>query len=319
MFKNRISFCAVLIGAVQMVASAQAQEWPTKQPIKIVVPVPPGGGTDGIARITAEHLQRRLGQAVIVENRPGASSTIGADLVFKAPADGYTLLMVGAEFAVVPATRTVPYKIDQFTYLTRAYTVPAMLFLSPKSSLSTFPEFLAALKAKPGELRYGSTGIGAIVHVGVAMFEGAAGVKALHVPYSGIGPVFNDLFGGQIDFSMASTPLPDNLKVIASVGTTRNAAYPNLPTLDEFGIKNAGWDVWFGFFAPPNLPKAIADRLNAEIGAILKDPEAIAKYQNVMKAPPDKEPLVGDAFKKQTLEDNKRWKAVVDREKIVVQ
>ena len=165
----------------------------------------------------------------------------------------------------------------------------------------------------------GSTGIGAIVHVGVAKFEGAAGVHALHVPYSGIGPVFNDLFGGQIDFSMASTPLPDNLKVIASAGSRRNPAYPNVPTLEEFGIKDASWDVWFGFFAPPNLPKPIADRLNAEIGAILKDPEAIAKYQNVMKAPPDKEPLVGDAFKKQTVDDNRKWKAVVDRAKIVVQ
>ena len=244
----------------------------------------PGGGQDGIARITAEFLQRRLGEAVIVENKPGASSTIGGDFVFRAPADGYTLLLTGAEFAVVPATRNVPYKIDQFTYLIRPYTVPAMLLLSPKSSLSTFPEFLAELKAKPGQLRYGSTGIGAIVHVGVAKFEGAAGVNALHVPYSGIGPVFNDLFGGQIDFSMASTPLPDNLKVIASAGSRRNPAYPNVPTLEEFGIKDASWDVWFGFFAPPNLPKPIADRLNAEIGAILKDPEAIAKYQNVMQA-----------------------------------
>lgn len=319
MFKKSFSLCAVFAGALQLLSPAMAQEWPTKQPLKIVVPVPPGGGTDGLARITAEFLQRRLGQTVIVENKPGASSTIGADFVFKAPADGYTILLTGAEFAVVPATRKVPYHIDQFTYLIRPYSLPALVFLSPKSPLTTFPEFLAEMKAKPGQMRYGSTGIGAIVHVGVSMFEGAAGVRALHVPYGGAGPVLNDLFGGQIDFSMGSGPLPDNLKVIASAGSKRSFTYPNIPTLEEFGIKNASWDVWFGIFAPPNLPKPIADRLTAEIGAILKDPEAIAKYENLMKAPPEKEPLVGDAFKKQTLEDNKKWKAVVDKEKIVVQ
>jgi tripartite-type tricarboxylate transporter receptor subunit TctC len=314
-----VSFGIVLISATQSLSPAMAQDFPTKQPIKIVVPVPPGGGTDGIARVTAAFLQRRLGQSVIVDNKPGASSTIGADFVYKAPADGYTILLTGAEFAVVPAVRNVPYKMDQFTYLIRGYTVQPMLFLSPKSPLSTFPEFLAEMKAKPDQLKFGSTGIGAIVHVGVSMFESAAGVKALHVPYSGISPVYNDLFGGQIDFSMGTTPLPDNLKIIASAGPKRNPAYPNTPTLEEFGVHGGSWELWFGFMAPPNLPKPIADRLITEISAVLKDPEAIAKYKQVMDTPPDQAPLTGEAFKKQTLEDNRNWKSVVQREKIVLQ
>jgi tripartite-type tricarboxylate transporter receptor subunit TctC len=319
MLKDSIVLGAFLTGALMTSSLAIAQEWPTKQPIKIIVGVPPGGGTDGIARVTADYLRQRLNQAVIVENKPGASSTIGAEYVFKAPPDGYTILLVGPEIAVVPATRSVRYKLDQFTYLIRPYTIPPLLIASPKASFSNFPEFLAELKAKPDQLKYGSTGIGAVVHVGVSMFTGAANVKALHVPYSGIAPVYGDLFTGQIDFSMSTPPFPDNLKILASAGTKRHPAYPNAQTLDELGIKGASWDVPFGFYGPPNLPKPIADRLSAEIAAVTRDPEAIAKYTNIVKMAPDKEPLLGEAFKKQTLEDAKKWKAVIDREKIVVE
>ena len=320
MFKNITIFCVALLGATQLLSPAIAQDWPTKQPIKIVVPVPPGGGTDALARITAEFLQRRLGQTVIVENKPGASSTIGADFVAKSAPDGYTLLVTGAEFAVVPTVRAVPYRIDQFTYLYRAITVPSMIVVGPKSSYKSFSELVAAMKAKPGEIKYGSTGIGAIVHVGVSMFEGAAGVKAQHIPYSGIGPVFQDLLGGtSLDFTMGSGPYPEGIKPLVSGGSKRSSAYPDLPTLDELGIRDAAWDVWFGFLAAPNLPSRVADRLTAEIGAVMRDPDAIAKIQAVFKAAPDKEPLTGDVFKKQTLDESKKWKAVVDREKIVAQ
>jgi tripartite-type tricarboxylate transporter receptor subunit TctC len=320
MFNRLLPLCATLLGAAQLTSPAIAQDFPTKQPIKIVVPVPPGGGTDALARITAEFLQRRLGQTVIVENKPGASSTIGADYVYKSPADGYTLLLTGAEFAVVPAVRAVPYKFDQFTYVYRAVTIPSMIVVGPKSPYKTFAELLAAMKAKPGDIRYGSTGIGAIVHVGVSMFEGAAGVKTLHVPYSGIGPVFTDLLGGtSLDFTMGSGPYPEGIRPLVSGGSRRSTAYPDLPTLDELGIRDAAWDVWFGILAPPNLPTPVADRLAAEIGAIMKDPAAIVKIQAAMQALPDKEPLVGETFKKQTLEDHRKWKAVVDRNKIVVQ
>src|ERR1700752_1351632 len=123
MFKNLGLIAASLIGAMQLAGPAMAQDFPKKQPLRIVVPVPPGGGTDMMARITAEFLQRRLGQTVIVENKPGASSTIGADFVARAPADGYTILFGGSEFAVVPAVRSVPYKFDDFTYLTRGFTL----------------------------------------------------------------------------------------------------------------------------------------------------------------------------------------------------
>jgi tripartite-type tricarboxylate transporter receptor subunit TctC len=194
-----------------------------------------------------------------------------------------------------------------------------MIIGSPKYSASSLQELIANMKANPGQVRYGSTGIGAIVHLGFAMLELAAGVKGLHVPYTGMAPVYNDLFAGTIDISQSGPPFPDGLKVLGTVGSRRNPAYPNVPTLEEAGIKGATWDIWWGFLAPPNLPKPIADRLVAEITEVFKDPEAIAKYQASAKFPPDANLLIGDAFKKQVLEDNNKWKTVVEREKIVIQ
>ena len=315
MFKSLQLIVASLIGATQFAIPGMAQDFPTKQPIKIIVPVPVGGGTDALARITAEFLQRRLGQSVVVDNKPGASSTIGSEFVSRSPADGYTLLFTGAEFAVVPAVRSVPYKFDDFTYLVRGFTVSPVLIASPKYPASTLQELIANMKANPGQVKYGSTGIGAIVHIGLAMFDSAAGVKGLHVPYQGIAPVYKDLLSGTVDFTETTPPMPDSFKVLAAVGNKRNPAYPNVPTLEEAGIKGATWNVWYGFFAPANLPKPIADRLIAEITAVFKDPAAIAKYE-ATKFTPDTTPLIGDAFKKQVLEDNKNWKVVVEREKI---
>jgi tripartite-type tricarboxylate transporter receptor subunit TctC len=318
MMKILVVLAALTIGAVNL-SPATAQEYPRRQPIKLVVPVPPGGTTDALARITAEFLSRRLGQSVVVENKPGASSTIGTDFVAKAPADGYTLLLTGGEFAVVPATRALPYKFDEMTFLIRGFTVPPLIIANPKFPVPSATELIAKMKAEPGQVRYGSTGIGAIVHLGFALLEGATGAKGLHVPYVGIAPVFNDLMSGTLDVSMSTPPFPDTLKVVGNAGSRRNPVFPNVPTLEELGIKDATWDVWFGILAPPNLPKEVADRLIAEVSAVYRDPEAIAKFQATARAAPDAQPLVGPAFRQQTMSDYKRWKAVVDREKIVVQ
>lgn len=305
---------------VLAVTPAMAQDFPRKQPIKIVVPVPPGGGTDILARVTAEFLQRRLGQSVVVENRPGASGVIGGDFVAKAPADGYTLLFQGGEYALVPAVRKeMPFRFDEMTYLVRPFVYPTVVWGSPKLAVNTTQELVAYMKANPGKVRYGTTGVGAIVHLAAAMLESSAGVKGVHVPYTGIAPVFQDLMAGNLDFSMGSPPAPEGLKVLGGSGTKRSPLYPNLPTWDELGISGASWDVWFGLFGPPNMPKPVADRLIAEVTAILKDPEAIAKYQSAAKASPELAPLTGDDFKRSTLQDNRNWKAVVDREKIVIQ
>jgi tripartite-type tricarboxylate transporter receptor subunit TctC len=300
--------------------SASAQDYPQKQPIKFVVPATPGGGTDVMARITAEFLQRRIGQSVIVENRPGASATIGAAYVAGAQPDGYTLLFCTSDFVAVPAVRAnMPYKFDTFTYLVRGLVVHPLLFGSPKFSVSTIPELVNYMKANPGKVRYASTGVGGIIHLGMSGFQSGAGVKGVHVPYPGIAPAYTDMLAGNIEITEATPPFPAGIKVLGTVGSERNPSYPDLPTLEENGIKSGTWDLWYGLVAPPNLPKPIADWLITEVTAAMKDPEAIAKYDAAVKAKPDPNPLTGDAFQKAAVEDNKRWKAIADKEGIAIQ
>lgn len=316
-----ISLGALALGLGLLGSPAKAQQFPTKQPIKIVVGAPAGGLTDALARVTAEFLQRRLSQAVVVENRAGAAGTIAADFTAKAPADGYTVFLAGPEQPIAPAVRPdLPYKFEDFTFLVRPFSAQPLILASPKFAPSTVQELVAHMKANPAKVRYGSTGVGAIVHMGSAMLESAAGVKGVHVPYPGIAPVYTDLLAGTIDVTVGgSFPFPDGLKVLGSSGTKRSTVFPNLPNLDEVGIKGASWDIWFGFIAPPNVPKPVADRLTTELLAILKEPEAREKYKAVTKSEPDAEPLVGDAFKAQALSEVKMWKGVAEREKIVVQ
>jgi tripartite-type tricarboxylate transporter receptor subunit TctC len=320
MFKKLTIVGTLLIGVTLSALPAIAQEYPKKQPVKIVLAHPPGGLADTASRIMAEFLQRRLGQAVIVENRAGASGTIGADYASKALADGYTLFMAESSFSQVPAVRNnLPYKIEDFTYLVRTFVLPPLIFAGPKVPVSTIPELVAYIKTNPGKVRYGTTGIGGPIHLGELMFESATGVKGVHIPYTGIGPANLDLLAGNIEFIPGGVvPFPDGIKVVGSAGSVRHPAYPNLSTLDEAGIKNASWDIWQGYMAPPNLPKPIADRLISEISAVLKDPEAIEKFQNAAKVPPEKNLVTGDAFKKYVMEAGQNWKAVVAREKIVV-
>jgi tripartite-type tricarboxylate transporter receptor subunit TctC len=314
-------FLALLVASVIAALPAMAQEFPKKQPIKLVVAFNPGGLTDVLARITAEYLQRRLGQAVVVENRTGASGAIAADYVAKSAPDGYTLYLAAPEVATLPAVRTnLPFKGDDFTFLIRPFTTVPLLVVGPKVPFSTAQELVSYMKANPGKLRYGTPGVGHLTHLGTAMFSAVADVKGVHVPYTGIAPIYTDLVAGTIDFTVGATPpFPDSLKVLGPMGSKRHPVYPNLPTLEELGFKNASHEVWFGFVAPPNLPKPIADRLIAELGALYKDPEVLARLQTAAKAVPEVHPLTGEDFKKQVLQEQLNWKTVVEREKIVVQ
>ena len=301
--------------------SAMAQDFPQKRPVKIVVPFSVGGLTDLLARITAEFLQKRLGQAVIVENKPGAAGAIAADYVAKSPADGYTLMMSAADLAVLPAVRAnLPYKLEDFTYLTRFWTTGTMIVVGPKSQFSTLAELIAYMKANPGKVVYGTAGVGSLNHLGTLKFEGAVGVKGLHVPYPGAQPVYGALQEGSLDFyTGASLPFPDSLKVLAPAGSRRHPAYPNLPTLEELGFKGASYDAWFGIIAPGNLPKPVADRINAELRAVYQDPEAIARFRKATQEVPDPNLLVGDSFRNRVLQERKTWKEIADREKVVLE
>ncbi len=311
---------AMLVGGALTAFQATAQEWPKKQPIKIVVGATAGGGTDVLARITAEYLQRRIGQPVVVDNKPGAGQSIAVDYVAKSAPDGYTFLLIYNDLVILPAVRNnLPYKFDEMTYLIRPFAVAPVVFVGPNVKAQTMQEFVAQMKANPGKTRYGSGGVGGLMHLMEAQFESAVGVKGVHVPYGGAAQVYQDMLGGTLEYAIATPPNPEGLRVLASLGTKRHPSYPNVPTLEEMGIKGATLDVAAGFVGPPKMPKEISDRIIAELRAVFRDPEAIQKYQTAAKYTPDLNAPAGDDYRKLSLEEHLKWKAVVEREKIVVQ
>jgi tripartite-type tricarboxylate transporter receptor subunit TctC len=256
-----------------------------------------------------------------VENRPGASGAIGLSYLANARPDGYTLYMSATEPAVLPAVRTdLPFASEDFTYLMRPFLLSPLLVVGPHVPVSTTQELIDYMKANPGKLRYGTPGVGHLVHLGTAMFQSETGVEGVHIPYPGIAPIYTDLLAGNIDFTTgANLPFPNGLKVLGPVGTKHSPAHPDLPTLAELGYPNAGFDVWFGLLAPPELPQPIADRLIKELESIFEDPEAIAKFQSAAKIVPDENPLSGSAFKDTVVEENIGWRSVVEKEGITVQ
>lgn len=312
-----LALAAALFAAIP----AFAQQFPGSQPIRIIVPFAPGGTTDLVGRAVGEVLQKRMNHAVIIENRPGAAMTIGTDIMAKAPPDGHTIMLAAPDLVVVPAVRqSMPYDVEKLTYLTRVWVQTALIVTGPKSGINTIEDLIARIKANPGQLRHATNGVGALNHLGQLNFDAALGSKTIAVPYGGQGPASIDTVSGQVEFlNGASAPLLEGLKPLAPSGPIRHPLYPNLPTLGELGYKNAEWVSWFGFLAPPNLPKPIADRLIQEINAVMKEPEVIEKLRKATSFVQTQEPLTGEAFKKVALDELKRWKEVAAREKINIQ
>ncbi len=259
---------------------AFAQSWPTKT-VTIVVPFPAGGTTDVLARAVSNKLSTAIGQPVIVDNKPGAGATLGADQVAKAPADGHTLLMGAVHHTVATHVyKNLKYNFEKdFAPITTVAMVPNVLTVSAKSSYNSVKDLVAYGKATPGKLSYGSNGNGTAQHMIGTQFEMETGVKILHVPYKGSAPLTTDLLGGQVDMSFDTiTPvLPfikeGKLKALAVTTTKRSSALPNVPTLQEAGIPNIAIGTWFGLLAPAATPKPVVARLNAELVKIINSPE----------------------------------------------
>ena len=259
---------------------ALAQSWPAK-PIHFIVPFAPGGQSDIVARTIAEKLAGRLGQPVVVENKAGAATTIGADFVAKSPADGYTILLAPAPFVITQyAYPKLPYDSRKdFTPVTLLVTNPMVVTVNASVPAKNFAEFVALMKAQPGKLNYGSPGNGSLPHVATEMFKQRAGLDAVHIPYKGGGPAVIDLVGGQISFMFAS-PLEvmqhvksGKLRVLAATSPARLSYWPEVPTVIESGYPDYEALAWFGVVAPAATPRDIVARLATEIGAILATPE----------------------------------------------
>ncbi|MEI6317592.1 MAG: tripartite tricarboxylate transporter substrate binding protein [Pseudomonadota bacterium] len=275
---------AVTLAAVPVPAGAQA--WPVK-PVRLVAPFPPGGSSDLVARVVAHGLGEALGQQVITENRAGAGGSIGTAMVAKAPADGYTLLLAG----IGPIATNVHLYADvgydpvrDLAAITPVASAPTMLVGHPSVPAKTVKELLALARRKPGALTCGSGGVGTPAHLGCEMFKLLAKVDILHVAYKGSGQAINDLIGGQIHLVFASTPVgvPNlrngKLRGYAVTSTSRTPQAPELPTLDEAGVKGYVFDSWWGAFMPARTPAAIIDRVAADIAKVVTGGEAKERF-----------------------------------------
>jgi len=268
-------------------ALAQSGSYPNK-PIKFIVPYPPGGGTDVIARIVQEPLSSNLGQQVIIENRGGAGGSIGSEAAARSAADGYTVLFTLSSHTTNPAIYpklTFNTEKDFLPVVTIA-SLPQILVANPDFPAKNVKDVIDMAKAKPGTVAYASVGNGSPGHLAGAMMAGGANVKMTHIPYRGGGPAVTDVMGGQVPLLWVSIPAAANfvkagkLKALAVSTTKRSAVFPDVPTMIESGFKDFEVDSWYAMFVPANTPKAAVDRLNAAANKVLASPEVKEKLLN---------------------------------------
>jgi tripartite-type tricarboxylate transporter receptor subunit TctC len=279
---NRRTFCA-LSAAALLPLPALAQAWPGR-PIRLVVPFPPGGGTDSTARVVANKLSALLGQSVIVENRVGAAGRIGTDWVAKSPSDGYTLLFAPASYTVDPALHKLSFdpKKDLMP-VSLVMTCPNVLVVPPNAPYNNIKEFLAYAAASPGKLTYASSGTGTGQHLSGELFNARTNAKLLHVPYKGGGPALIDLLGGQVSsyFANAASATSyinsNRLKALGVTSAKRMPQLPDVPTFMEQGVPNYETLEWAGILVPAGTPQAVIDRLSKDIQATMKDPDVRSK------------------------------------------
>jgi tripartite-type tricarboxylate transporter receptor subunit TctC len=318
---------ALRVGAIVTTSIAAttvfAQAWPTK-PISLVVPFPPGGTTDVLARALGAQLSTSLGQPVVVESKPGAGATIGADFVAKAKPDGYTFLMGAVHHTIATSVyKKLPYDFQKdFAPVSTVALVPNVLVVNPSVAAKNVSELLALAKSHPAKLTFGSNGNGTAQHLIGAQFEAMANVSLVHVPYKGSGPLATDLLGGQINMSFDTiTPvLPHikagKLKALAVTTAKRSPALLDVPTLDEAGLKGFNLGTWFGVLAPVATPAPIVERMNREIARIVASPEFKKKMEEI-----GAEPIGNTASQmaQQIKDDTERFAKLVKDAKVTIE
>jgi tripartite-type tricarboxylate transporter receptor subunit TctC len=279
---HRLVACLAFLLAI---ASAQAQQWPTK-PIKLVVPFPAGGPTDVMTRVLAEKLSTSLGQPVVVDNKPGAGGAIGSDLVAKSAPDGYSLVMAtSSTHSIGPSLGKLAYDPRKdFTPIVYVGKATNILVVSPTLNITTLPQLIEYAKKNPGKLNYGSSGIGGISHLTSEMFASMAGIKLTHVPYKGTQLSIPDLMSGQIailfDSVLTAKPHIDAKRVVALTVSSKERSHlvPDMPTMAESGLPGFDSWTWFGIFGPAGTPPAVVDRVNTEVNRIVSDPAVRERF-----------------------------------------
>lgn len=283
-------------------ALAQAQAAYPNRPIKIVVPISPGSATDVLVRAVAERMQARLGQPVVIENRAGAGTTIGAAQVAKADADGYTILANSNAHTVNPHLyRSLPYdSASDFVGIATLGSLPNILVVSPQSPINSVADLLAAAKQRPGKLNYASAGVGSGTHMNAEKFRIASGLSAEHIAFKGTPEAVTETMAGRVDWffapgvSVMGAVKDRKLKALAVGSKERSSLLPELPTTEEAGVANSAYTLWIGLFAPARTPPAIVARLNQEVQAALATPEVKERFA---KLGADPLPMSVDAFR----------------------
>jgi tripartite-type tricarboxylate transporter receptor subunit TctC len=268
------------------VAPALAQEWPTRQPIKVIVTLSPGSATDVLARIAFEQVSKQIGQAIVIENRPGAGQRIGTTAASRAEPDGYTLLVNSSTHTLFSAMFTnLQFDVTRdFVALAPLASIPTVMVTPPSRGWTSLADFVAQAKAKPGAINYGSGGIGNSTHLAAERVRMAAGFEGAHVPFAGAPEAINEVVAGRVDFYFSPVPPAlslirgGQLKPLAVTSARRSSVLPDVPTTVEAGVPNSGYEVWVGAFAPAKTPRPIVDRLARELSAALLTPQVREKY-----------------------------------------
>jgi tripartite-type tricarboxylate transporter receptor subunit TctC len=302
---------AALVLLVASPTSLSADTYPGR-PVRLIVPFAAGGLNDVVARLVAPYLERALGQPFIVDNRPAASGIVGTDATAKAPPDGYTLLMVASSFTVIPATRpSVPYDSERDLAPIIMVAKNSMLFLvNPKVPANSLAEFVALARAEPGKFNYASPGAATQTHLVVELFSRKAGVKLQHIPYRGGAPAITAMVAGDTHFTAISTllSLPQiqagALRAIANGNPTREAQFPDLPTVAEQGFPGFEAIQWIGLLTTAGTPAEVIERINREVNRALSDPDLIAKFAQQGISPAGGTPA---DFQRAITTDLKNW------------
>lgn len=307
--------CAGLVAMAASAGAGAAENWPTK-PIRMVIPFSAGGNTDVVARLIAPHIEKAVGQPVVVENRPGAAGNIAADFVARADADGYTLLMgtVGTQAINYSIYKDIRFKPADFAPITLVASVPNVLAVTASLPVKSVQELIASGKKNPGKLSFASSGAGSSIHLSGEMFKSRTGVDMVHVPYKGSAAAVTDLVGGQVHlmFDNLPTSLPfiknGTLRALAVTSAERSTNLPDVPTMAEAGVPDFEAGSWFGVLAPAGTPAPIVNKIDQAIEKAMADPEMQKRVVELGAVPTVKGPAEFNAFIGTEIE---KWKAVV--------
>lgn len=320
---SKFSRLLVALGLAFSLGHAAAQGYPNK-PVRLIVPFPAGGATDVLARAISQQASEKLGQPIVIDNKPGAGGTIGSDLAAKADPDGYTLLIAtGSTHSIGPLVNPkTPYNVERdFVPIIDVATTTTVMMVSKTLPVNNLQEFIAAARSQPGKLNFGSSGNGTNSHLSGELFKAQAGVFMTHIPYRGTGLVFNDMVSGQVHMLMDNviTAMPHikdgKLRIVGVTSLKRLPFLPDVPTLHEQGLKNFDVSNWFGIYGPRGTPPEVVQKVNAAFNAALKEPDMQRRLALLGATPTGGTP---QQMANVVSSETNKWRRLIAERKLVV-